>query len=525
MDASQIVELRRQREIFASNYNASIGPVRKFWRNTGASRTSEGDVMAGAIQFYSKNTLIESNILPVDRISEPVPIPSGPDPIQTSLTLFEDLLTWIQTNKKGPTVTARLIYIWTFTAAAAWSTIQPSGMVRMLSGIHDNWDWNYKVTPTVATGTWLCQTLAKAMNTFLPGYTSSLAKTGGTDAQTWLTKWNTWWSNRSLDGSSSLPTPTVSDIVNINSSINVSRTGVPVDIDRKKWTPLLIGSNKQNYLTFFWDNVGTTCLTEEQKANIDASGSSAFPTDAERLTELCEVADITGNLTDEQKIIAEFWAGGPGTATPPGMLAWFWAEHCRQARPIERIFFLSGLDLGIHLFEGSRITWGLKAKFCQARPIQEIRCCLARRMIKTWTGETILADNWVPYQESNFVSPPFADFPSGHSHFSKAFALTMNTWFGSTVKYTPTKRFDFISPVLENDSDTLKVTSGASIIQPGVVPEKPIQLKWTTWNELADQAGISRLYGGIHCISAHVGSQRAAIEAHKCIEQDWNFSV
>lgn len=522
MDASQIVELRRQREIFASNYNASTGPVRKFWKNTGTAKTSGGDIMTGAIQFYSKNTLIESNILPVDRvIPTPEPLPHGPDVHEVSLILFEDLLTWIQTNKKGPTVTARLIYIWTFTAAAAWSTVQPSGLVRLLTGTHDNWDWNYHITPTVATGTWICQTLAKAMETFLPGYTSSLIKTAGIDAATWLAKWNIWWSIRNLDGSGSLPNPTINDISNINFSINPASGGIPLNINKTKWTPLLLGSNKQNYLTYWWKTVQSTCLSVEQEAIIDTSGSTAFPTDTEREKEICEVVDITGGLTDEQKIIAEIWAGGPGTATPPGMLAWFWAEYCRQARPVERVFFLSGLDLGIHLFEGSRITWGLKARFCQARPIQEVRCCLARRQIKTWTGETILADKWVPYQESNFVTPPFADFPSGHSHFSKAFALTMNKWFGSEIKHLPEKRLDFISPVF--DSENLEVKHGASIIQPGIVPDRNMHFKWKTWNEIAEQAGMSRLYGGIHCLSAHIGSQKTAIEAHNFIESNWGF--
>jgi hypothetical protein len=522
MDASQIVELRRQREIFASNYSASVGPIRKFWRNSGAAVATAGEVIAGGIQFYSHNTLIDQNILPVDRIETVVPIPPGPDPIQISLTLFEDLLTWIQTNKKGPTVTSRLIYIWTFTATAAWSAIQPAGMVRMLSGIHDNWNWDERIKPTVSTGTWLCQTLANTMSTFLPGYISSLAKPG---ASAWLSKWTTWWTNRALDGSNSLPTPTINDISNINFSINPSAGGIPYNINKKKWTPLLVNGKTQNYLTFFWKTVGTTCLTPEQEATIDVSSSAIYPTDDERKMELCQVADITGTLTDEQKIIAEFWAGGPGTATPPGMLAWFWAEYCRQANPSERVFFLSGLDLGIHLFEGSRITWGLKAKFCQARPIQEIRCCLARKEVKNWKGEPIIADNWIPYQESNFITPPFADFPSGHSHFSKAFALTMNKWFGSQVKYTPEKRFDLISPVLDPESEDLQVKPGASVIEPDLVPEKSIDLKWHTWNEIAEQAGMSRLYGGIHCISAHNGSQIAAIEAHKYIEENWGFYV
>jgi hypothetical protein len=40
--------------------------------------------------------------------------------------------------------------------------------------------------------------------------------------------------------------------------------------------------------------------------------------------------------------------------------------------------------------------------------------------------------------------------------------------------------------------------SGSSRIEPGITPESPVTLSWSTFTEAADEAGISRRYGGIH---------------------------
>jgi hypothetical protein len=41
-------------------------------------------------------------------------------------------------------------------------------------------------------------------------------------------------------------------------------------------------------------------------------------------------------------------------------------------------------------------------------------------------------------------------------------------------------------------------SAGSSKIEPGISPAHDIALKWATLRETADQAGISRRYGGIH---------------------------
>lgn len=47
-----------------------------------------------------------------------------------------------------------------------------------------------------------------------------------------------------------------------------------------------------------------------------------------------------------------------------------------------------------------------------------------------------------------------------------------------------------------NESATIK--AGASLVEPGSVPAADITLAWSTFSQAADQAGMSRRYGGIH---------------------------
>ncbi len=38
----------------------------------------------------------------------------------------------------------------------------------------------------------------------------------------------------------------------------------------------------------------------------------------------------------------------------------------------------------------------------------------------------------------------------------------------------------------------------SSVIEPGLVPRTAIRLRWATFSDAADEAGVSRRYGGIH---------------------------
>jgi len=97
--------------------------------------------------------------------------------------------------------------------------------------------------------------------------------------------------------------------------------------------------------------------------------------------------------------------------------------------------------------------------------------------------EWILAENWVPFQQDNFVTPAFASYVSGHSTFSRAAAEVMSLFTGS--EYFPGGLGEMTFAM----NDFLDFELG---------PEGDVTLQWAKYNDAADEAGISRLWGGIH---------------------------
>jgi len=93
----------------------------------------------------------------------------------------------------------------------------------------------------------------------------------------------------------------------------------------------------------------------------------AFIAQAER------VIKASADLTDKQKLIAEFWEDGPGTGFPPGT----WVEFGRYASELYdntrqedvRMFF----GIGQALLSASVSAWGLKTETDYTRPLTAIR--------------------------------------------------------------------------------------------------------------------------------------------------------
>jgi hypothetical protein len=96
--------------------------------------------------------------------------------------------------------------------------------------------------------------------------------------------------------------------------------------------------------------------------------------------------------------------------------------------------------------------------------------------------EWIRAVEWVPYQAPTFVTPAFAAYVSGHSTFSRASAEVLTAMTGSEFFPGGLGQWNV-------DAGSLEFEAG---------PDEPVLLQWATYQDAADQAGISRLYGGIH---------------------------
>lgn len=147
------------------------------------------------------------------------------------------------------------------------------------------------------------------------------------------------------------------------------------------------------------------------------------------------------------------------------------------------------LDAGI-------AAWDAKRAYDSVRPITAISLLYKSKRIQAWGGPgkgtiEIEGSQWIPYQPPSFPTPPFPDYVSGHSTYSAAAALILALWSGS-----------------DHFGDSVVLAPGSSKIEPGVTPKQPITLKWQTFSDAADEAGMSRRYGGIHFARADLAGRR-----------------
>ena len=211
-----------------------------------------------------------------------------------------------------------------------------------------------------------------------------------------------------------------------------------------------------------------------------------------------QVIKYSSNLSDKEKLVAEFWEDGGGTSFPPGTWMTFGQfVSARDEHTLDddvKLFF----SLGNAVFDAGIATWEAKTFYNYARPVRTIRTLGELGLIGEYNSEldgytieawqsgkgtrTILATDYLTYQtpESD-PSPPFAEYTSGHSAFSAAGAEVLQQFtgsdeFGASVSFAP----------------------GESRFEPDITPTGTITLSWNTFTEAADEAGISRLYGGIH---------------------------
>jgi hypothetical protein len=199
-----------------------------------------------------------------------------------------------------------------------------------------------------------------------------------------------------------------------------------------------------------------------------------------------ELVSISAGLTDREKMIAEYWADGPNTEQPPGhwmRLAEFISErdHHTLDDDVKMYFALSNamLDAGI-------AAWDAKRAYDSVRPATAIELLFKGKTIRAWAGPgkgaaEMDGAGWKPYEPATFPTPPFPEYVSGHSTYSAAAARILGLWTGS-------ERFGYATTLAK----------GSSTIEPGVTPREPVTLKWATFMEAADEAGMSRRYGGIH---------------------------
>ena len=259
-------------------------------------------------------------------------------------------------------------------------------------------------------------------------------------------------------------------------------------------------------------------------------------------------------LGDYGRVVAEFWADGPASETPPGhwnTVANAVSDDLEALGPlriggagpiVDRLEWDTKMYLALNgaAHDSAIAAWGIKGFYDSSRPISMIRYMgglgqssdpaqpsydvdglllepglvevvteessargerhealadhIGEIAVQSWTGTPddpegevagvgwILAVDWVPYQRPTFVTPSFAGYVSGHSTFSRAAAEVMTAITGS--EYFPGGLGEWTI-----DAESLEFESG---------PVDEVVLQWATYADASDEAGISRLYGGIH---------------------------
>ena len=201
--------------------------------------------------------------------------------------------------------------------------------------------------------------------------------------------------------------------------------------------------------------------------------------------DVAQLIQISGALTQHQKLIVEYWADGPDTELPPGhwsLFAQFVSQRDRHNIDQDALMFFAMQNAS---FDAGIVAWHLKRKYDGVRPITAVRVLKQGQQIFAWGGPGqpngwIPGEKWSPYNPGSNLTPAFPGYVSGHTTFSAASAAVLQAFTGSD-------RFGFATVIPPNFG---RVERG--------VPQVPTELTYPTFTDAVQEAGASRLYAGIH---------------------------
>lgn len=225
-----------------------------------------------------------------------------------------------------------------------------------------------------------------------------------------------------------------------------------------------------------WGEIRTFSLDSASQFEFGQHPQFSLEPSSEFYQELMEVYDIKKDLelvgeSSEKLKIAQFWDCNPYVSTQRGHLMFatkkitpggHWIGVCKIASKKSNLDFEETVyaytATSIALADGFISCWKEKYRYELIRP---------ETLIHQYVDE-----NWTPVLQT----PPFPEYPSGHSVVSGAAAKVLTQLFGDNFSY----------------EDDTEVTYGL-----------PVR-SFTSFEQAAEEAALSRLYGGIH--------YRAAIE-------------
>lgn len=225
------------------------------------------------------------------------------------------------------------------------------------------------------------------------------------------------------------------------------------------WLPTAPG---QMAMQPFWGtSVATFALASGASCDPGAPPEYSEQPGSDFYNEAEEVYELVASATPEQLTIARFWADGGGTISGPG----------HSLAIVNQIVVQEGADLGVAAEAYARVgiatadavtaVWWAKYQYNLLRPVTYIR--------------EIIDPVWTPV----LPTPPFPEYTSAHSAQTAAAAASLEYLFGEDVAFVDHA----------HDAE-------------GFAPRAFDRIFGA-----AEEAGLSRMYAGIHFRSANLAGQ------------------
>jgi membrane-associated phospholipid phosphatase len=248
------------------------------------------------------------------------------------------------------------------------------------------------------------------------------------------------------------------EFVGLDNPANALRPGSASDRNLVMSRPRAAGSSELPALNIvgitepYWGTIRPFMLRSWNECPIQDPPAYSTDPESEFYRQALAVVEAQRNLTPEQRTIALYWADNPGeTGTPAGhwlaIAGQMVSQRNLSAPQAARLFVATATSIA----DAFIAVWGYKFQYNLIRPRPYIRA----HIDSTW--------------EPMITSPPFPEFPSGHSSQSGAAAAAIVGLIGD-------------GPF----EDSTSMAIGHEVRRFG------------SFHEAAEEAMVSRLYGGIH---------------------------
>lgn len=190
-----------------------------------------------------------------------------------------------------------------------------------------------------------------------------------------------------------------------------------------------------------------------------------------------EILKASAQLTDEQKVKAEFFEHTPLSVTLSPRAA-------AMAHDLD-------LDGWVHLFLAASVArfdsliaaWHHKREYDAVRPFSAVRHVYGNKPVTAWGGpgkgtvRNIPADEWAGYLPVG----NHPEYPSGFTTLCAAQAQASRRFLGDDVL-----------------NWTHSFPAGSAQREPGLVPAGDLTLTWDTWTDFENDCAMSRVWAGAH---------------------------